>query len=94
MKTLAIGITFLALAVNAQAQQQQVPAPAPKPLPQIQNEALMKEAVQNMGLELNDQLNIIVHVKSDGGQMTAASLRESDISDAAFNQFMDDAAFE
>ena len=60
----------------------------------MDNRYQMSEAVREMGFENGDQAAIVDHVTQDGGYMNADSLRESGISDEAWNQMRDDARFD
>lgn len=54
----------------------------------MDNRYQMREAVRGMGFENGD------HVIQNGGYMNSDSLRESNISDEAWNQIRDDARFD
>lgn len=56
------------------------------------NRYKMNEAVHEMGFEYNDQIRIMNHVEG-GGAMNADGLRESRLSDEAWEQIRDDARF-
>ena len=57
----------------------------------LDNRNRMGEAVKSMGLNMRDQEAIVDHVIQDNGRMTIDQLRESNMSDEGFNQYMDDA---
>ena len=54
----------------------------------------MKEAVKYMGFSNEDNKAMMRHVIDNGGRMTADSLRESDMTYEAWEQFRDDARYE
>ena len=55
------------------------------------NRARMAEAVREMGFSERDQDAIVGHVIDQNGSMNIEQLRESDMSDDAYYQYMDDA---
>lgn len=57
----------------------------------LDNRYRMGEAVKEMGFGLRDQEAIVDHVIQDNGRMTINELRESNMSDEGFDQYMDDA---
>ena len=57
----------------------------------LDNRYRMGEAVKEMGLGPRDQEAIVDHVIQDNGRMTIDELRESNMSDEGFDQYMDDA---
>lgn len=59
-----------------------------------ENRERMREVVRQTGIRDHDQDIIIEHVIQDGGQVTSDSLRESSISDQAWEQITDDARFQ
>lgn len=59
----------------------------------LDNRGKMGEAVRGMGFSHYDQNEIVDHVIQDDGLMTSDSLRESAISDEAWEQHRDDARF-
>jgi hypothetical protein len=54
----------------------------------------MREAVQHMGFSDEDNKAMMRHVIDNGGRMTADSLRESEMTYEAWEQFRDDARYE